>query len=86
MCSRRGAGHCHAQPPPAHRRASQPHAPHRHPAAQEALHKVGFALHSELAEELGIASYRRIPARSPGPREDEHGNAGTAGTSGANGE
>lgn len=34
------------------------------------LHQVSFALHAELAEELGVASYRRIPvvAVTPGTR------------------
>ena len=34
------------------------------------LHKLGFRLHAELAESLGIASYRRLPVLrvTPGPR------------------
>lgn len=34
------------------------------------LHKVGFALHEELAAELGVSSYRRIPVLgiSPGQK------------------
>ena len=31
------------------------------------LHKASFALHAELAEELGVASYRRIPVLSVSP-------------------
>ena len=35
----------------------------------QALHEVSFALHAELAEELGITSYRRIPVLSVTPGE-----------------
>eukprot|EP00621_Florenciella_sp_RCC1693_P007404 CAMPEP_0182552068 /NCGR_PEP_ID=MMETSP1323-20130603/47189_1 /TAXON_ID=236787 /ORGANISM="Florenciella parvula, Strain RCC1693" /LENGTH=104 /DNA_ID=CAMNT_0024763733 /DNA_START=25 /DNA_END=336 /DNA_ORIENTATION=- len=31
------------------------------------LHKVSYALHAELAEELGITSYREIPVLSVEP-------------------
>ena len=38
------------------------------------LHKVSFALHAELAETLGVNSYRKIPVLrvSPGKRTQAH--------------